>query len=390
MRRPRGLDRRRRWRDAELESLRAVFQAANTPAALQRTGINELMLLPDREAQNVRNKLLKAIEDWRASGPAAPPRAMVLEDLGEPAVARVFVRGNPNQLGDEVPRRFLRVLSEGEPAPFAEHDSGRLDLARAIVAADNPLTARVIVNRVWLGHFGAGLVRTPSDFGLRSEPPTHPELLDYLALGSFAAAGRSSNCTGRSCCLPRISSRAASGPSAVRPIPRTRWLWRTNRRRLDFESTRDALLAVAGQLENKLGGPPEKNTLEPAGTRRTLYGYIDRLNLPGLYRTFDFPNPDATSPERSQTTIPQQALFLLNNPLAQASAKHMLARSDVAGETDATKKIQRLVWLAYGREPAAEELAWAQGFLADAATRPAAWEEFAQALLMANEFVFVD
>src|SRR5262249_44727314 len=148
---------------------------------------NDLELLPDRPAQAKLQEFRKAVEDWRANGPGAPPRAMVLEDLPRPRPARVFVRGNPNNRGAIVPCE-VPPLPAGRPIRPISQGSGRLELAEAIVDRGNPLTARVLVNRVWLHHFGAGLVRTPSDFGLRSDPPAHPELLDYLAT-SFIKSG---------------------------------------------------------------------------------------------------------------------------------------------------------------------------------------------------------
>ncbi|MBI3837263.1 MAG: PSD1 domain-containing protein [Planctomycetia bacterium] len=375
--------------DANLERLRQVFYGPEAPPNLARSAIGDLALLPDRPAQDVHNKLVKAIEEWRANGPAAPPRAMVLEDLPSPAPSRVFLRGNPNNLGAAAPRRFLRVLSSGEPAAF-KNGGGRLELAQAIVNRQNPLTARVLVNRVWLHHFGAALVHTPSDFGLRSEPPTHPELLDYLA-SEFIEHGWSLKGLHRQIVLSAVYQQASSDRAdGQKTDPQNLWLWKMNRRRLDFEATRDALLVVAGGLENKLGGPPVKGISEPASTRRTIYAYIDRLNLPGLFRTFDFPNPDATSPERSATTVPQQALFLMNSPLVIQSAKNLLARTEVAGETDPAKKISRLYQIAFGRDPAADEIEWALEFLSAASARPALWDEFAQGLLLANEFVFID
>ena len=376
--------------DPNLEALRQVFYAPDAPAMLQRSEINELMLLPDRESQKVRNKLLKDIEEWRAKGPAAPPRAMVLEDLPRPVAPRVFVRGNPTQLGEEVPRRFPRLLCDGQPEPFGDADSGRLQLARAIVAPDNPLTARVIVNRVWMWHFGQPLVATPSDFGVRSEPPSHPKLLDHLAW-NFIERGWSLKWLHREIVRSGTYQQASVDRAECRAVdPQNRWLWRMNRRRLDFESTRDALLAVARRLENTLGGKPVPNIADPASTRRTIYARVDRLNLPGLYRTFDFPNPDATSPGRNETTIPQQALFLLNNPLVQACAKQMLARPEVAAETEPASKIARLYRIAYGRRPSAQELAWATQYVGDASSDSPDWQELAQALLVANEFTFVD
>ncbi len=323
--------------DANLEALRQVFAGSEAPANLARNDIGVLALLPDRPAQKIRNDLMKAIESWRAEGPAAPPRAMTLEDLPAPVAAHVFVRGNPNQPGDEVPRRFLRVLSAGEPLRFT-HGSGRLELARAITDRANPLTARVIVNRVWLEHFGAALVRTPSDFGLRSQRSTHPELLDHLAW-SFVEDGWSLKKLHRRIVLSAAYRQASDDRPAARAVdPENTWLWRMNRRRLDFEATRDALLAVGGKLDKRLGGPPVKQLAEPNSTRRTIYSYIDRLNLPGLFRTFDFANPDATSPERSLTTVPQQALFFMNSPLVVEAARDLLARVEVADAANAAEK----------------------------------------------------
>jgi hypothetical protein len=265
-----------------------------------------------------------------------------------------------------------------------------LELAHAIASPDNPLTARVFVNRVWLGHFGTALVRTPSDFGLRSEPPTHPALLDYLA-ATFMRGGWSIKALHREIVLSATYAQASDDrPDCRKEDPENALLWRMNRRRLDFESTRDALLAVAGRLDGAVGGPPMKGIAEPGSTRRAIYAYIDRLNLPGLFRTFDFPNPDATSPGRAETTVPQQALFFLNSPLVIEAASQLLARGDVAGQGDPASKIARMYRLALAREPSPEELDWAQQFISAGAGRPTTWNELAQGLLLTNEFVFVD
>src|SRR5262249_42692822 len=166
--------------DAAEEELRQVFHGPGAAPNVPRSLFGELALLPDRPSQAELQKFRKAVEQWRATGPGAPPRAMVLGDARTPVEPRVFLRGSPNNLGEAVPRRFLEVLAGKERRPFRD-GSGRLELARAIADRNNPLTARVFVNRIWIHHFGTGLVRTPSDFGLRSEPPTHPELLDDLA-----------------------------------------------------------------------------------------------------------------------------------------------------------------------------------------------------------------
>jgi hypothetical protein len=172
--------------------------------------------------------------------------------------------------------------------------------------------------------------------------------------------------------------------------PENALYWRMNRRRLDFEATRDALLAVSGRLDGRLGGPPMPALTGPDANRRTLYGFVDRLNLPGLYRTFDFPDPNSTSPRRDQTTVAPQALFLMNHPFARDAARALLTRPDVARERSDDARVARLYRLLYGRAPDAEERAMARAFLADRADGADPWPALAQGLLMANEFVFVD
>jgi hypothetical protein len=171
--------------------------------------------------------------------------------------------------------------------------------------------------------------------------------------------------------------------------PENLLVWRMNRRRLDFEATRDALLAVAGRLDRTVGGPSVQNILSPGTTRRTLYGFLDRLNVPGLYRTFDFPSPDATSPQRDVTTVAPQALFLMNNPFVLDAAGHVLRRPEVAAEKQTAGKVDRLYRLCYGRGPSAEERALAREYLG-AAPAVETWQRYVQALLLGNEFVFVD
>jgi mono/diheme cytochrome c family protein len=375
-----------RLADANREELRQVFHAPNAPANLRAEQISDLDLLPDRPSQSRLQALRKAVEQWRASGRGAPPRAMVLLDAASPVEPRVFRRGNPNNLGPRVPRRFLAALSRGERKPFRA-GSGRLELARAIADRNNPLTARVLVNRVWQHHFGRGIVGTPSDFGLRSEPPTHPQLLDHLA-GTFVNDGWSIKRLHRRILLSAVyRQQSLDRPSCRRIDPENALLWRMTRRRLDFEALRDALLCVAGRLDPTLGGPPVRDSLG-AGRRRTLYGFLDRQHVPGLLRAFDFPSPDASSPRRDATTVPQQALFMMNNPFVLASANALLARPGVAAEKDIAGRVDRLYRLAYGRRPAAEEEALAREFVGKGGATE--WRHYVQALLLANEFVFVD
>jgi hypothetical protein len=357
-----------------------VWRDPDAPPNVPRNLFNELSLLPDRPAQGELQKLRKEVEQWRTTGPGAPPRAMTLVDAPVPVEPRVFLRGNPNNLGDPVPRRFLSVLSGPSPAPFT-HGSGRLELAQAVADPRNPLTARVLVNRVWLRHFGQGLVRTPGDFGTRGEPPTHPELLDWLA-ADFVESGWSIKHLHRRIVLSAVYRQSSGSP--VSADPENRLLSHFPRQRLQFEALRDALLAAAKRLDRKIGGPSEQNLF--GSGRRTLYAYLDRLHVPVLWRAFDFPGPDASAPQRDQTTIPQQALFLMNHPFAQDCARRVLQRPEVAAEKDVTRRVGRLYRLLFGRPATAEEVALATRYL----TAGGSWERYVHGLLLTNEFVFVD
>jgi mono/diheme cytochrome c family protein len=330
-----------------------------------------------------------------SSEPNNAPSRLRLIDAPQPHNARVFLRGNPNNPGEEVPRQFLRVLAGENRKPF-QRGSGRLELAQAIAHRDNPLTARVFVNRVWGHLFGAGLVRTPSDFGARCDPPTHPELLDYLAL-QFVDEGWSVKKLVRRIVLSRTyRQRSEDRPECSRVDPENFLLWKMNRRRLDFESLRDAILAVSGRLDGKVGGPSVSLTTTPFTSRRTLYAFIDRQNLPGLFRTFDFASPDTHSPQRFNTTVPQQALFLMNNPFVLEESQAVSRRAEMGGDVGPQRHITLLYQLVYARKPSADEVRLGVEFItqnsrAEArSSRPSRWESYAQVLMLANEFAFVD
>ncbi|HEY1342204.1 MAG TPA: PSD1 and planctomycete cytochrome C domain-containing protein, partial [Bryobacteraceae bacterium] len=309
--------------------------------------------------------LQKKVDQWQVTASSAPPRAMVLQDKPDPVTPRVFLRGNPRNPGSEVPRQFLEVVAGEKRQPFRQ-GSGRLELARAIADRDNPLTARVMVNRVWLHHFGAGLVRTPSDFGLRGEPPTHPELLDWLA-ATFVDDGWSIKKLHRLILLSNTYRQSGSDdPRLLQDDPDNRLLARMNRQRLDFEAMRDSLLAVAGRLDTTMGGRAVELTSAPFSGRRSVYGFIDRQNLPGLFRTFDFASPDTSTPQRYTTTVPQQALFLMNSPFVVEQARHFVQRADVAAQTEDKAKIDRMYRLAFGRAAESDEIALGLQYLAEA------------------------
>lgn len=258
--------------------------------------------------------------------PDAPPQ---LVDNATPYDPVVFLRGNAGSPGPKVDRRFLAILSpDAKPAAF-KHGSGRRELAEAIASKNNPLTARVWLNRIWEHLFGRGIVDTPSDFGSRGSPPTHPELLDSLAC-DLMDHGWSTKQIIREIVLSgtyRQSSDTRADCAAVDPD--NKLLWRANRRRLDLEALRDSLLAAAGRLDLKIGGPSVSLTDPPFSTRRSVYGFIERQNLPAFFRTFDFANPSTHAPERPQTTAPQQALFLMNSPFAVEQATFLASHSEL-------------------------------------------------------------
>jgi hypothetical protein len=272
--------------------------------------------------------------------------------------------------------------------PF-EHGSGRLELARAIVDPENPLTTRAIVNRLWMHHFGQALVRTPGDFGLRSEPPSHPELLDYLA-GSLVDCGWSLKSMHRLVVLSAAyRQESVDRPDCLAVDPENRLVWKMNRRRLQFEALRDTLLAASGSLDSRMGGPPVQALGDGFTPRRTVYAFIDRMDLPPILSTFDFPVPVTTSAQRDATTVPPQALYLMNHPFVLEAATRLMQRADVSSLTDPRDRIERLYQIILGRPPTERDFELAQDFLGPEPDDPA-WSLLAHALLLTNEMAFVD
>lgn len=309
-------------------------------------------------------KLQGEVDRWIIRTAEAPPFAVKVVDRGEIVEPRIFKRGNPASLGATVPRQFLEIVAGEARQPF-QMGSGRLELAQAITHPANPLTRRVWVNRIWQQHFGVGLVETTSDFGLRASPPSHPDLLDWLTTW-FQEQGESTKELHRlivlSSAYRQSSLLPADGELAERCLqrdPDNRLLWRWSPHRLTFEEFRDSLLAVSGELVQQPGGR-NSDMLAAGNRRRSLYGLIDRQFLPSVLRVFDFANPDLHIAERSETTVPQQALFLLNHPFLAARTTQ-LVKQLAAG--DDTVRITALYQQVLQRAPTDSELRLAREFL---------------------------
>jgi hypothetical protein len=377
---------------AELVALRTLLGVEGSPLVVPRA---EAMRVATRSEQTELRKRKKDITTHMADAAGGPPRAMVILDADRPVDSHVFLRGNPGRPGEKVSRRLPKLLG-GEAV--ARDSSGRLDLARAIVSPDNPLSARMIVNWAWTHHMGRGLVDTPSDLGLRGEPPSHPQLLDDLTRRFIDEGKWSLHWLHREI----VTSRPWRQSSAVRDDlverdPDNRLYGRANRRRLDWEAWRDSMLVAAGTLDRERhGGPGVDPLVESAMSTRSIYGRLDRQNVPGLLRVFDIANPDTAVHVRSKTTVPQQSLAVLNAPLVVAAARQVAARVDrELGDTSKTDARIVALWRAVlDRDPAPEERQQAQDWLAGEsanATQPLdTWQRLAHALLATAEFQFVD
>jgi len=331
--------------DREKNALEATFKEMRR--ARDREGIRKLQR-QQRENQT-------AVAKLELTHPGAPPRAMVLEDIAKPKNSPVFIRGDAGNKGTAVPRQFLEVLS-GPYRPAFTNGSGRLELAHAIVSKNNSMTPRVMVNRIWLHHFGEGFVPTPDDLGTMSEAPSHPELLDYLA-SRFVEEGWSVKKIHRLIMLSSVyQESSANNPRYALVDPNNRLLWRANIRRLEFEALRDSMLAIGGALDTNMFGKPVEMENEPYSPRRTIYGRVDRSDVADVLINFDFANPDLPSGRRYETTVPQQALFLMNSPLVIEQAKKIVALTEFNKCLDNEARIQFLYGRIYQRPARPEEV----------------------------------
>ncbi|RFC44676.1 MAG: Protein of unknown function (DUF1553)/Planctomycete cytochrome C [Verrucomicrobia bacterium] len=369
----------------------------------------------------------------------APVRAMPLIDKLNPRDSAVLIRGEPNNRGPVVPRHFLTLLGGSEQAPF-KGGSGRLELARSIASKDNPLTARVIVNRIWQWHFGQAIVRTVSDFGTRSEPPTHPELLDWMATWLMEHDWSLKQLNKLIVMSATYQQESRPTDSGIAVDPTNQWLWRSNVQRLDFEQIRDTLLHAGASLDDSsVGGKPfqiggtstiavsaknryagiDAGALATNPNRRTVYAMIDRAAIPEMFNTFDFANPDISTGERILTTVPQQALFMMNSPFVAEQVRNLFERRDFPKSSTDDEKVAFIYRTAFQRPPSARELEQARTFLnADPKTQqetngtlpqgvgsaavglkkspPAQankpltpWERYAQVVFLTNELMYI-
>jgi hypothetical protein len=373
------------------------------------------------DMQELKTKL-ERLEDR----PPPVDKAFAVSD-GSPKNATLHRKGDPKDLGDEIPRGFLEVLG-GQRLPPDAKGSGRLELASWIVDSDNPLTARVMVNRIWQFHFGKGIVQTPNDFGTRGKPPAHPELLDYLAR-RFVESGWSIKAIHRMIMLSDAyrrtarteagsagasPSQAGASPSQGNSDPNNDYLWRFDRRRLSAEEVRDSLMAVAGTLDHSVGG---EHPLAPEGewrytqhkpfiavypsNKRTVYVMQQRIKRHPLLETFDGPDPNASTAARSLSTTAIQALYFMNDPFVHEQADQLAVRVGLAhNETPA--RLDYAYELALGRHATADELREGEEYVSRcreelAATglprdqlNRAALASYARVLLSSNEFLFVE
>ena len=386
------------------EKLDALDAAAKAADALKETAQKE----PETPERNAR------IEQARKDRDAAREQRKIVADNppwqlayavseGAAADARLHVRGDPKRLGETVPRHYLTVLN-GEPLGAGSKESGRRQLAEAIASSSNPLTARVMVNRIWQHHFGRGLVATPNDFGLRGQLPTHPELLDFLAQ-RFIESGWSVKAMHRLILNSRTWQLVSAEPTQTGDSNNALW-HRAERRRLDAESIRDALLFVSGDLDLKPGGAHPFPAVHTWGftqhnqffasydsPQRTVYQMQQRLRRHPFLGLFDGADPNSSTGARQISTTPLQSLFVMNDAFVHERAAKLAGRL-LRERPDDASRIAGAFEILYARPAEPEEMQMAAGHLAELASGQCppdqAWQSLTRALLAANEFIYLD
>ncbi len=363
----------------EWQTLHTVIRMPDSPLVINRDHPHDVEWL---FTNNPQSAIKKAFASYERRIVALGERAgytVALVDRAVPQNMRLLKRGDYLRPGEEVPRGGLSLLPF---PPSVSKRSGRLTLARQLMEPTNPLTARVMVNRLWHHYFGAGLVRTTSDFGRRADAPSHPDLLDHLA-SHLQKNQWSLKSLHRLIATSKVFRQAAGQPPSMDPDNRLLSVY--PHRRLDFESMRDALLAASGELDVHLGGVPSSLLGNAATPRRSLYGKIDRQFLPSELKAFDFANPELHSPRRFETNVPQQALFFLNSPFAMQRAQALAQTLEM---NDPHARVHALFQRTYQRNPTLNEQYSSLSFIQRTPEEP--WARLAHALLLANEFLFLD
>ena len=376
--------------DDQKRLLKNIWFDGHAPLYASENDAYARLLKAEQKAEADRMKA--GFENLRKDAKPKYPVAHAIQGGGN--AMQVYIRGNPASKGEWVARGTLEILAE-EPRPTdpevaRNHSFSRLDLAEAIASQHNPLTARVIVNRVWQWHFGKGLVTTSSNFGLLGEAPTHPELLDWLTV-NFMENGWSLNWLHRE--ILNSSTYQLSSKLDSKNVERdgeNRYRWRFDRRRLEVEAWRDALLAISGNLDPTMGGATI--ALGKGNRRRTVYASISRHELDGMLRIFDFPDANVSAASRTETTVPQQQLFVLNSEFiidqAKAFAKRVTAEHEKVSE-----RVDFAYRLAFGRSPSKAEVKVAEAYLTlekENDDKLSRWEQYCQALLASNELMYLD
>lgn len=348
--------------NADWQQVRQILLDPASPMSVAVDDVDRFFTRKDTEHMTQFRNQLKKLE---ITEPGAPQRAMVMEDTPKPRDVRVFIRGNPARQGEPAPRAFPAFLGGQQ---FTQ-GSGRLELAKAITSKGNPLTARVIVNRVWMEHFGKPLVAQPSDFGVQSPKPEQAELLDYLA-ATFMEQGWSLKKLHRLILNSRTYQQScASTPEKELKDPEDNLLSRMNRRRMDYETMRDSMLQVSRSLDGaRMGSRAIPLNTPDVDTFRTIYLFVDRYEQATVPAMFDFANPDSHSPSRFVTTVPQQTLFLMNSPFIRTQAEKLAAKLPIEGSTVDARTIKTLYNQVLLRNPKLEEADLAKRFLNDSQT----------------------
>ena len=372
-----------------IEDLKKQIEALKKRARKEKRALTE-----DEQAQT--EQWNTQLRQRQKSLPTKYPTAHVLRDTGSGNM-KVAIRGNLRKPGVEAPRRFLRIIAGDDRLEFSEDGSGRRELADAVSSSSNPLTARVIVNRIWMHHFGEALVRSPSNFGMVGELPTHPLLLDWLA-SEFLRSGWSIKSLHRTILMSATWQQSTAVDQQKFEVDGdNRLVWRMNPRRMDVEVWRDSLLFVTGELDVTPGGSPFDDPA--ANSRRTLYARVsrngDQTTADAFLRLFDFPLMRATIDQRPTSVVPQQFLFMMNSQFMVDRSRALAQRLE-ALSGDTKTRIQQAYALLFGRQPSTEELKVASTFLSGL---PSSSEEddsrlpvlvqYAQALLSSNEFMYV-